>query len=55
VRIGRDVVPAVAREVFADDRSAIAVMFEERDRAYTTYRERTTRALPVFVLVATES
>jgi len=55
VRIGRDVLPAVAHEVFGEERRGIAGMFEERDRSYTTYRERTTRALPVFVLEATKS
>ena len=55
VRIGRDVLPAVAHEVFGEERRGITGMFEERDRSYTTYRERTTRALPVFVLEATES
>lgn len=54
VRIGRAVIPVEAREVFGAERHRIASLFEERDRAYTTYRERTQRALPVFVLEATE-
>jgi deazaflavin-dependent oxidoreductase (nitroreductase family) len=52
VQIGRDVFPVEAREVWGTDRDRIAAMFEERDRAYTTYRERTSRTLPVFVLEA---
>jgi len=55
VTIGRERIPAIAREVFGEERSRIARMFEERDHSYTMYRERTSRALPVFVFEATES
>ncbi|HJW74731.1 MAG TPA: nitroreductase/quinone reductase family protein [Thermoleophilia bacterium] len=55
VRIGRDVIAAVGREVFGRERDRIAGTFEDRDRSYTRYRERTRRALPVFVFEATES
>jgi|SRR3990172_9274956 len=55
IQIGRDTTPVIGREVLEAERDRIARMFEERDGSYTTYRERTQRALPVFVFEPSES
>ena len=50
VQVGRQTHPVKARELEGDDREEMFRRFVEIEKGYDTYRERTTRRIPVVLL-----